>query len=492
MTKILNYKFSISPINFLYTFPIFVYYGSYVQVIKIITNNMLKHKIICRGMENLNRKSISTIIALAIAMSVGFTNVYADSASDKAKIQQVQTQRNGLESKVEIMDNQIETIMSKIISNKNSVTNVQKNIKQNQLNISKAEANIKSEEVLFNKRMRAMYMSGSSSYVDIILGSNGVDDFISRLENVKKIVKFDQNIINDMKTKETAINLKKVALNTENTKLLSLKVDNKKKLATLSKQKSDQTVLISQLNAQESQYGSKLVTDQSAATKLASTASQVSIPGQPATTKQVTSSKQANIPGQVAVAKQDNTTNQVAVAKQANTTKQVAVASQSNATKQVAVTRRAITSNPVVVTKYAATPRKAVIRKAASASPRLTASRGRSTSSNTIIAYASNFLGIPYVWGGTSPSGFDCSGFTQYVFAHFGVNLPRTSQAQQNVGTFVSRANLQAGDLVFFGTPAYHVGIYVGNGNMIAAPHTGDVIKIEKLNSGFTCGRRVN
>ncbi|MBU3181714.1 C40 family peptidase [Clostridium psychrophilum] len=447
----------------------------------------------------MNRKSISTIMALAIAMSVGFTSVYADSASDTAKIKQVQAQRNDLETKVEIMDNQIETIMSKINSNKNSVTNVQKNIKQNQLDIAKAEANIKSEEILFNKRMRAMYMSGSSSYVDIILGSNGVDDFISRLENVKKIVKFDQNIIDDMKTKKTAISLKKVTLNTENTKLLSLRVDNKKKLATLSKQKSNQTVLISQLNAQESQYGSQLVTDQATATKLASAASKVSIPGQTATTKQVTSSKQTSIPSQVAVAKQANTTKKVAkvatVASQSNTTKKVTVASQANATKKVAtvaVTRPSITANQVAVTKYAATPRKAVIKKTTIVSPRLTASRGSSTSSNAIIAYASNFLGVPYVWGGTSPSGFDCSGFTQYVFAHFGVNLPRVTQSQQNVGTLVSRANLQAGDLVFFGTPAYHVGIYVGNGNMIAAPHTGDVVKIQKLNSGFTYGRRVN
>jgi cell wall-associated NlpC family hydrolase len=113
-------------------------------------------------------------------------------------------------------------------------------------------------------------------------------------------------------------------------------------------------------------------------------------------------------------------------------------------------------------------------------------------SSNSVLAYASNFLGIPYVWGGTSPSGFDCSGFTQYVFAHFGVNLPRVSEDQQNVGTFVSRANLQPGDLVFFGTPAHHVGIYIGGGNMINAPHTGAVIRIQALDDDFTYGRRVN
>jgi cell wall-associated NlpC family hydrolase len=79
------------------------------------------------------------------------------------------------------------------------------------------------------------------------------------------------------------------------------------------------------------------------------------------------------------------------------------------------------------------------------------------------------------------------------VYAHFGIDLPRTSQAQQNVGVAVSRSELQPGDLVFFGSPAYHVGIYVGNGSFINAPKTGDVVKIASLDnrSDFTGGRRV-
>ena len=87
--------------------------------------------------------------------------------------------------------------------------------------------------------------------------------------------------------------------------------------------------------------------------------------------------------------------------------------------------------------------------------------------------------------------GFDCSGFTQYVFSYFGITLPRVSQEQQNVGVLISRENLRPGDLVFFGKPAHHVGIYVGNGKMIDAPHTGDVVRIQSLNSDFTYGRRL-
>ncbi|HEY8805282.1 MAG TPA: glycoside hydrolase, partial [Clostridium sp.] len=105
----------------------------------------------------MNKKLVSAMLALVITMSVGFTSVYADPASDKEKIQQVQTQRNGLENKVEMMDNQIEKIMSNIDSNENNITKTQKNIKQNQVDIAKAEADIKAEQILFNKRMRVMY-----------------------------------------------------------------------------------------------------------------------------------------------------------------------------------------------------------------------------------------------------------------------------------------------------------------------------------------------
>lgn len=106
---------------------------------------------------------------------------------------------------------------------------------------------------------------------------------------------------------------------------------------------------------------------------------------------------------------------------------------------------------------------------------------------NEIINTAKSFLGTPYVWGGTSPSGFDCSGFVQYVLAENGKSVPRTTQEQFAGGQAIDKSNLQAGDLVFYnwqgGTDATHVGIYEGNGKMIHAPHSGDVVKEVDFNS---------
>lgn len=106
---------------------------------------------------------------------------------------------------------------------------------------------------------------------------------------------------------------------------------------------------------------------------------------------------------------------------------------------------------------------------------------------SAVVDSARKYLGTPYVWGGTSPSGFDCSGFVQYVLAENGKSVPRTSQEQFASGQAVDKSNLQAGDLVFYnwsgGTEATHVGIYEGNGKMIHAPHSGDVVKEVDFNS---------
>jgi cell wall-associated NlpC family hydrolase/exonuclease VII small subunit len=101
-----------------------------------------------------------------------------------------------------------------------------------------------------------------------------------------------------------------------------------------------------------------------------------------------------------------------------------------------------------------------------------------------VVAIALRYLGVPYRWGGASPSGFDCSGFLVYVFAKVGVYLPHSSYMQFHLGRFVPRSNLQPGDAVFF-NGASHVGIYIGGGRFIHAPHTGDVVKISSLGESW-------
>jgi cell wall-associated NlpC family hydrolase len=101
-----------------------------------------------------------------------------------------------------------------------------------------------------------------------------------------------------------------------------------------------------------------------------------------------------------------------------------------------------------------------------------------------VVGIAMRYLGTPYVWGGASPGGFDCSGLVAYAYSQVGVSLPHYTGAQWNVGVGVSRSDLQPGDLVFFNGLG-HVGIYIGGGQFIHAPHTGDVVKISSLSESW-------
>ena len=101
-----------------------------------------------------------------------------------------------------------------------------------------------------------------------------------------------------------------------------------------------------------------------------------------------------------------------------------------------------------------------------------------------VVGIAMQYLGTPYVYGGSSPSGFDCSGFVMYVYAKVGVSLPHNAAAQYGYGVPVDRSQLQPGDLVFFNGLG-HNGIYIGGGQFIHSPHTGDVVKISSLSGWY-------
>ena len=113
------------------------------------------------------------------------------------------------------------------------------------------------------------------------------------------------------------------------------------------------------------------------------------------------------------------------------------------------------------------------------------------TYGSSAVSIAYQYMGVPYVYGGASPSGFDCSGFTMYVYAQLGVSLPHGATPQLNYGTYVSRSELQPGDLVFFSDgsyPASHVGIYVGGDEFIHASSSssnGYCVCVSSLNSNY-------
>ena len=146
-------------------------------------------------------------------------------------------------------------------------------------------------------------------------------------------------------------------------------------------------------------------------------------------------------------------------------------------------------TNPVIP------PLRVVLAKTARKKKRARTIQSHLAFGTRVVDYARRFRGVRYVYGGSSPrTGFDCSGFVRYVYAHFGLTLAHSSYAQFDRGRRVSRGSLRPGDLVFFDGLG-HVGIYIGNGRFIHAPHSGTRVRIETLagwyGSRFVGARRL-
>jgi peptidoglycan hydrolase CwlO-like protein len=364
------------------------------------------------------KKTIIYLLSIFIMSAAIHKPVYAEPTTEQvqAQRQQLQEEKNELkkaqekrfdiEQKIEELDTQIEEVMDNIAENKRQIKKIQEQIRTAEADLKKAEEDIKTEQELFGKRMRAFYINGVDSYLEILLNSDGFNDFLSRVEVLKNIIEQDKKITENIKLKQEALRSQKEKLNKQNKSILAINEDNNKKMDKLKTNRDEQNGLIDEAEKLERLYAGAVNEAQS---RLNETLRQI-----------------------------------------------------------------------------------AAIRESA---PKYTPSRGAApASSNAVVAYASNFLGTPYRWGGTTPAGFDCSGFTQYVYRHFGISLGRSSRNQIYDGFGISRDELQPGDLVFYGRNGIpnHMGIYVGNGMYIHSPRTGDVIKISPYDRrDYITARRV-
>lgn len=166
----------------------------------------------------------------------------------------------------------------------------------------------------------------------------------------------------------------------------------------------------------------------------------------------------------------------------------------SQATQATQTTQAATTTNQVTQTTSQTTSQPAAQTQTSQASQTTQTSQQTQASQaqvatplsysvSALLSYAQTFTGVPYVLGGTTPAGFDCSGFTQYVFNHFGKNIGRTTYQQQYAGTKLAVSSAQPGDLLFWGAygSAYHVGIYLGGSSYIAAPEPGESVSVKSF-----------
>lgn len=389
-----------------------------------------------KGGGRLNKRFLTVVAVAAVTVTLT-TNVIASPTkselmNNQSKAQQqqkdtedkldsVKKQISSLESQIETYDNQITTLMVQIDSSQKQIDSTQKDINKATADLNKAEEDIKDQQALFNKRMQAIYKSGSESYLSVVLDSKSLGDFISRVESLKKITQYDDKMINDLKTKKEEINKKEQDLKNKQDKLVSLKNGQVASKNNLVQKQNEEKKLVVQYQSQQKDLEVKLTASKDDVEK-ASTALSDFIKAQDNPSTTTTGNNKGSVP----------------------------LPNGNDKGDEIGV---------------------------------------------KIASYALSFQGVPYVWGGTTPKGFDCSGLTQYAYAHYGITLNRVAEDQARQGTRLSRSQLQVGDLCFFMNSTgyiHHVAIYIGGGMYVHAPHPGDVVKVSYLDgTDFCFGARV-
>lgn len=250
------------------------------------------------------------------------------------------------------------------------------------------------------------------------------------------------------------------------------------KISTLDVVAQRGTEIVSAVDVARLRYAGQVATAQHAARAALQVtqsiaASKASIESQIATQRRILNGLQAEQARLERLAAQQKAARNAAAQRTVAAARQITRVTQSM-TGGSSNSRRAATTRPTAIRPR--TTRPTNTRTHTTSAPRVSVSvSGRG---GAAVAAAESVLGRPYVWGASGPSSFDCSGLTMWAWAHAGVGLSHSSSAQYGSGAQVSQSALQPGDLLFFYSPISHVGMYIGGGQMIHAPHTGDVVRI--------------
>jgi len=296
---------------------------------------------------------------------------------------------------------------------------------ENELTVDKQ----KEQELLehYKTRMRAMEENGSSTYLSILLGASDFQDLLSRIYCIRDIMEYDDGLVVEVQEAQVKVQKAKTDMETAMAAQKEVFVAYQEKQTDLIAQQEEAKTILSSLTADSADYKNQLGS---------------------------INALQSSIGGQIT-----NMADALAELER--------IQAEQNASNQTSSGNSGSNSGN---------------------SGWYGDSVGTG-SGQDIVNYAETFLGVNYVYGGTSPSGFDCSGLVYYCYRHFGFTVNRTAAGLAYSGTAVSSTNLQVGDIILFtsqdGSYVGHTGIYIGGGQFIHAPHTGDVVKISSLSDSY-------
>jgi peptidoglycan DL-endopeptidase CwlO len=325
---------------------------------------------------------------------------------------------------------QLQKVEDQAWNAKQRVVQVNRNLRQNEYRLHVAKGNLKAAQKRLMSRMYSLYVNGAPSMIDVIAGAKSFSQMITRAESAQVLSNQDAAL------GKQALSFKNAVQHRE------------QQLQQLKRQRE---AALHRLQAEQQTKASELTRQKQLLASIHTTLSHL-VAQEQARERAARAAELARLRAELA---------RRAAAKKAA---EAAQAQQSTSTPPTSVVPPP--TPPVVGTPGVGHPQAASI--------------------------ALQYLGVPYVWGGASPRGFDCSGLVMYVYAQLGISLPHYTVAQWNATQPISQSEMQPGDLVFFNGLG-HVGIYIGGGRFVDAPHTGSVVRVDSISGfgGFDGARRV-
>lgn len=387
---------------------------------------------------------LTFIIVFSMSLPLFHTSAQAVSKSELNTLKQqqaelagkkagIQAQADAIGNKVASQTEKLDLLTQQLDITNSEIENLSEQIAIYTTTIAKMENELtidklKEQELLkhYKVRMRAMEENGSATYISILLGASDFQDLLSRIYCIREIMEYDDGLVNEVQEAQVKVKIAKTDMEAEMVAQQEVFVAYQEKQVDLIAQQEEAKVILLSLSADSADYQKQL---------------------------ESINALQSSIGGQIGDM-EDRLAELERIQAEQNAANQPSTGNSNNNNNNVWY-----------------------------------GDSGGTGTGQDIVNYAQTFLGVNYVYGGTSPSGFDCSGLVYYCYKHFGYTVNRTAAGLAYSGAAVSSTSLQVGDIILFtsqdGSYVGHTGIYIGGGQFIHAPHTGDVVKISNLSDTY-------